>query len=99
MALFSNVWHIALAIFALGFCVFIHELGHFIAAKKRGLVADRFSIGFGPRIFGWKWKGTDFRISLLPLGGYVSLPQLADMGRLEGREGESEKTAANQLYG
>ncbi len=90
MALFSNVWHIALAIFALGFCVFIHELGHFIAAKKRGLVADRFSIGFGPRIFGWKWKGTDFRISLLPLGGYVSLPQLADMGRLEGQEGKSE---------
>jgi regulator of sigma E protease len=89
MALFSNVWHIALAFFALGFCIFIHELGHFIAAKKRGLVADRFSIGFGPRILGWKWKGTDFRISLLPLGGYVSLPQLADMGRLEGREGES----------
>ncbi|MGC6455051.1 MAG: RIP metalloprotease RseP [Coraliomargaritaceae bacterium] len=91
MVLFNNVWHIALAFFALGFCIFIHELGHFIAAKKRGLIADRFSIGFGPRIFGWKWKGTDFRLSLLPLGGYVSLPQLAEMGRLEGGEGQSPR--------
>jgi regulator of sigma E protease len=83
-----NIFYIAVAIFALGFCIFIHELGHFIAAKKRGLVADRFSVGFGPRLFGWKWKGTDFRLSLIPLGGYVSLPQLVDMGRLEGADGE-----------
>jgi regulator of sigma E protease len=81
-----NIFYIAIALLALSFCIFIHELGHFVAAKKRGLIADRFSIGFGPRLFGWKWRGTDFRISLLPLGGYVSLPQLADMGRLEGGE-------------
>ena len=87
-----NLFYIAIALLALGFSIFIHELGHFIAAKKRGLIADRFSIGFGPRLFGWRWKGTDFRISLLPLGGYVSLPQLADMGRLEGgEEDESDK--------
>jgi len=87
-----NIFYVAVAIFALGFCIFIHELGHFIAAKKRGLVADRFSVGFGPRLFGWNWKGTDFRVSLIPLGGYVSLPQLVDMGRLEGGEGdEAEK--------
>jgi regulator of sigma E protease len=86
-----NIFYIAIALLALSFCIFIHELGHFIAAKKRGLIADRFSIGFGPRLFGWKWRGTEFRISLLPLGGYVSLPQLADMGRLEGgEEDESE---------
>ena len=84
----SSILYIALALFALGFSIFIHELGHFIAAKKRGLVADRFSIGFGPRLFGWNYNGTDFRISLLPLGGYVSLPQLADMGRVEGGEGD-----------
>lgn len=83
-----NIFYVAIALFALGFCIFIHELGHFVAAKKRGLIADRFSIGFGPRLFGWKWKGTDFRVSLIPLGGYVSLPQLVDMGRLEGGEGE-----------
>ena len=83
-----NIFYVAVAIFALGFCIFIHELGHFVAAKKRGLVADRFSIGFGPRLFCWNWKGTDFRLSLIPLGGYVSLPQLVDMGRLEGGEGD-----------
>jgi len=82
----STILYIAMALFALGFSIFVHELGHFIAAKKRGLVADRFSIGFGPRLFGWHRNGTDFRLSLLPLGGYVSLPQLADMGRIEGAE-------------
>jgi len=87
-----NIFYVAVAIFALGFCIFIHELGHFVAAKKRGLVADRFSIGFGPRLFGWKWKGTDFRLSLFPLGGYVSLPQLVDMGRLEGGEGDEAQS-------
>ena len=86
MQFLLNFWFIFTGILALGICVFIHEFGHFIAAKKRGLIADRFSIGFGPRLFGWHHKGTDFRISLLPLGGYVSLPQLADMGRLEGGE-------------
>lgn len=86
-----NVFYITIAVFALGFSIFIHELGHFLAAKKRGLIADRFSVGFGPRLFGFKLKGTDFRVSLLPLGGYVSLPQLADMGRLEGGEGDEAK--------
>ena len=83
-----NLLYIAVALFALGFSIFIHELGHFLAAKRRGLVADRFSIGFGPRLFGWHRNGTDFRVSLIPFGGYVSLPQLADMGRIEGGEGE-----------
>lgn len=87
-----NIFYIAVAVFALGFCIFIHELGHFIAAKKRGLVAERFSVGFGPRLFGWKRNGTDFRISLIPFGGYVSLPQLVDMGKLEG--GETVEDAA-----
>ena len=89
----STILYIALAFFALGFSIFIHELGHFIAAKKRGLIADRFSIGFGPRLFGWHRNGTDFRLSLLPLGGYVSLPQLADMGRVEGGEKDKDKLA------
>lgn len=82
--IFQNILFIFLGILGLGISIFVHELGHFLAAKKRGLIADRFSIGFGPRLFGWKYKGTDFRISLIPLGGYVSLPQLSDMGRLEG---------------
>lgn len=85
-----NIVYIAIALLALSVSIFVHELGHFIAAKKRGLIADRFSIGFGPRLLGWNWRGTDFRLSLLPLGGYVSLPQLADMGRIEG--GDSDES-------
>ena len=69
---------------ALGFTIFIHELGHFLAARNRGLVIKKFSIGFGPKLFGWTRKGVEYRLSAIPFGGYVALPQLADMGRIEG---------------
>ncbi len=77
---------VLLAVFLLGFCIFIHELGHFLAARRRGLKVERFSIGFGPPIIRWERNGVDYRISWIPFGGYVALPQLADMGRLEGAE-------------
>ncbi len=68
-----------------GASIFVHEWGHYLAARWRGLKIDRFSIGFGPRLFGWQDKrGVDWRISLFPLGGYVALPQLADMRGIEG---------------
>ena len=85
--LLSSVWGIALVVAFFGGSIFVHELGHFLAARKRGLKIERFSIGFGPRLFGWTGKdGVDYRVSIIPLGGYVALPQLADM---EGIEGES----------
>jgi RIP metalloprotease RseP len=62
----------------------IHELGHYLAAKKRGFYIPRFSIGFGPKIFSWKRNETEFRLSLLPFGGYVALPQLAEIKEIEG---------------
>ena len=55
----------------LGILVFVHELGHFLAAKFTGMRVDRFSIGFPPRAFGKKIGDTDYCISWLPLGGYV----------------------------
>lgn len=67
-----------------GGSIFVHELGHFLAAKWRGLHIERFSIGFGPKIVSWKRKGVEYRLSWLPLGGYVALPQLADMRGIEG---------------
>jgi len=57
----------------LGFLIFIHELGHFLAAKRFGVQAPVFSIGFGKRLWGFKRGGTDYRISLLPFGGYVRM--------------------------
>ncbi|MGQ9896176.1 MAG: RIP metalloprotease RseP [Acidobacteriota bacterium] len=57
----------------LGTTVVIHELGHFAAAKWLGMKVEIFSVGFGKRLFGFRWKETDYRLSLLPLGGYVKI--------------------------
>jgi regulator of sigma E protease len=84
-SLLSNLWSILLIVIFFGGSIFIHELGHFLAARRRGVVVERFSIGFGPKIFSWKGKdGVEYRLSWLPLGGYVALPQLADMRGIEG---------------
>lgn len=61
------------ALFALGFMVFIHELGHFLAARFFGVRVDVFSLGFGPRLTGFRRGNTDYRLSALPLGGYVRM--------------------------
>ena len=78
----------------IGVLVFIHELGHFLAAKLTGMRADVFAVGFGKRLFGYNKKtgftfgdlpkdfdgegNTDYRLSLLPLGGYVKIPGMVD---------------------
>ena len=73
-----------LAIIPLGFLIFIHELGHFWAAKRCGIKVNTFSLGFGPKLFGFQRGETDYRLSLLPFGGYV---------QMEG-ENPSEQTGA-----
>ena len=61
-------------ILILSFVVFIHEYGHYIVAKKFGVKIDSFSIGFGKEIYGWNDKhGTRWKLSLIPLGGYVKM--------------------------
>ncbi|HAV43127.1 TPA: RIP metalloprotease RseP [bacterium] len=57
-----------------GIAIFIHELGHFILAKLFGIRVETFSLGFGKRLIGFKYKGTDYRLSIIPFGGYVKLP-------------------------
>lgn len=85
-SLLDSVRGIAVIVLFFGGSIFVHELGHFLAAKWRGLKVERFSIGFGPKVFGWKGKdGVDYRVSLLPLGGYVAIPELADMELIEGK--------------
>src|SRR5579864_7294424 len=59
--------------FVLGVLVLLHEWGHFVAAKLCGVRVDVFSVGFGPRIWGVKRGDTDYRVSALPLGGYVRM--------------------------
>jgi regulator of sigma E protease len=60
-------------IFILGAAVVLHEFGHFIVAKLQGIRVETFSVGFGPRLFGRRFGTTDYRLSLIPLGGYVKL--------------------------
>ncbi len=83
--LLSNLWVVFLVVLLFGGSIFVHELGHFLAARRRGAHVERFSIGFGPPIFSWRGKdGVEYRLSWFPLGGYVLLPQLADLGAVEG---------------
>jgi len=56
-----------------GLIVFVHELGHFLAAKFVGVGVERFSLGFGPKIFGKKMGDTEYLVSAVPLGGYVKM--------------------------
>jgi regulator of sigma E protease len=51
--------------------IVIHEFGHFIVAKALGIAVETFSVGFGPRLLGFKIGDTDYRLSAIPLGGYV----------------------------
>src|SRR5258705_2569832 len=71
-------------IFILGSAVVLHEFGHFIVAKLLGIRVETFSAGFGPRLFGKKWGHTDYRISAIPLGGYVKLGGDESNSPLEG---------------
>ncbi len=66
---------VVFVVFFFGMCIFVHELGHFLVAKWRGLHVDAFSIGF-KKIWGKKINGVEYRIGCLPLGGYVELPQV-----------------------
>ena len=73
----------------LGIMIFVHEWGHFIAAKLFGVRVDVFSFGFGPRLFGVKRGDTDYRLSALPFGGYV---------RMAGDNVVEERTGADYEY-
>jgi regulator of sigma E protease len=70
----SWIWQFALPfVVVLGVVVLFHEFGHYLVAKWLGVTVEVFSVGFGPRIFGWSRGGTDYRVSWVPLGGYVKL--------------------------
>src|SRR6266446_3395708 len=71
--------------------IFVHELGHFLAARWRGLKIDRFAIWFGKPIWKTNINGVEYALGSIPAGGYVSLPQMATMEAIEGKsEGSSQ---------
>ena len=69
--------------------IFVHELGHFLAARWRGLKIDRFAIWFGKPIWKTKINGVEYALGTIPAGGYVSLPQMATMEAIEGKSESS----------
>src|SRR6476469_7364509 len=69
---FITTWLLPFVV-VLGAAVILHEFGHFIVAKLFKIRVETFSVGFGPRLFGKKWGHTDYRVSAIPLGGYVKL--------------------------
>lgn len=73
---------ILLFFFVLFVLILVHEWGHFIVAKKTGMQVDEFGIGFPPKLFGFKWGGTEYTINLLPIGGFVKI--LGENGVEEG---------------
>ena len=90
----ANTWAVFLIVLFFGGSIFVHELGHYLAARRRGVHVEVFSIGFGPAIFSWKGDdGTRYQVAWIPLGGYVLLPQIADLGPIEGES----QVSAEQL--
>ncbi len=91
-SLLGSLWSVFLIVLFFGGSIFVHELGHFLAARRRGVKVSRFSIGFGPAIWSRIGKdGVEYRLSWIPLGGYVALPQLADMAAIEGETESADR--------
>lgn len=73
------IYNLLLFLVVIGVLIIIHEFGHFIVAKKSGVRVEAFSVGFGPSLLKKKWGETEYKISLIPLGGYVKLAgEIAD---------------------
>ena len=72
----------------LGFMILIHEFGHYAVAKLLGVRVEQFAIGFGKRLFGFRKGETDYRINVLPLGGYVKMSGENPMDERSGDPGE-----------
>lgn len=84
--MFVQLLSLIFAIFGLGFLVFIHELGHYIMARKEGMKVEAFSIGFGPPIFSWMRKDVLWQVCWLPFGGYVKIAGMQKEGSREAYE-------------
>ena len=73
-------FYFLIMVLVFGVLIFIHEFGHFVVALKLGLKVERFSLGFGPALWKKTYKGVEYRISAIPLGGYVSIPDVDPEG-------------------
>lgn len=98
METLSTILYIGACVLLFSLAIAIHEFGHFIAALKLGLRVEAFSIGFGPILWKKKVNGVEYRLSAIPLGGYVSIPDVDPEGTkaLEGG-GATDKEARSKI--
>ncbi len=98
MEILVTIGYIAICVLFFSLAIAIHEFGHFIVALKLGLKVERFSIGFGPAIWKKTWRGVEYRISWIPLGGYVMIPDVDPEGTkaIEGGE-QGERSARKNV--
>lgn len=82
----TSIFHAVLTLFGFGLLIFFHELGHYMAARKCGMLVEEFSLGFGPSLITWRMQGVPWRLRLLPLGGFV---RIAGMDLEEARSVQS----------
>lgn len=97
----ANSRDVLVLIVMFGLAIFVHEFGHFLAARWCGMVVEVFSIGFGPAIWKKKVNGITYKIGCIPVGGYVALPQLdpSGMATIQGEEKDGnpgDKTPADK---
>jgi regulator of sigma E protease len=96
--IFSTLSPYVAPLLVFGLVVFVHELGHFMAAKMTGVYAPVFSLGWGRRLFGFRRGETDYRVSLIPLGGYVRMATRED-DSMAGIEGGADRGSLEPLQG
>jgi regulator of sigma E protease len=87
------LWPLVQFLIGLGIVVFVHELGHYLAARWAGIRVDRFALGFGPRLVGIKRGETDYCLCAVPLGGYVKM-----LGQDDFKPAEDEQTVDPRSY-
>lgn len=91
MTIFHDIFIAVEVVLLFNLLIGVHELGHFLAAKWRGLKIDRFAIWFGKPIWKTKINGVEYALGWIPAGGYVALPQMATMEAIEGKSESGDK--------
>lgn len=95
----ASLLRLAIGLTGIGFVVVIHEIGHLAAARASGIIVEVFSVGMGPRLAGWQIGNTEFRISLLPIGGYCRMKGADDLARaLEMRHSSFDNAEEGSLF-
>lgn len=84
LSILKTIGIILIVVFSFNVIIFVHELGHFLAARWRGLVVERFQIWFGKPIWKKTINGVQYGLGWIPAGGFVALPQMAPMEAIEG---------------